>query len=61
MLDLEIEMHSEFANAYRVRGDILADAGRTEEALASYEKGMELAPMRAKRFFQEQIDRLKNQ
>lgn len=61
VLDLESEMNPEFANAYRTRGDILANAGRTDEAIASYEKGMELASERAKRFFQEQIDRLKNQ
>jgi len=61
VLDLESELHPEFANAFRTRGEILANAGRTEEAVASYEKGMELAPMRAKGMFQEQIDRLKNQ
>ena len=59
VLDKEAELHADFTQAYVTRGNILANAGRGDEALAAYEKALEVAPERAKRFIQQRIAALK--
>ena len=59
VFDLESELHPDFPDVYMARGNVLAEAGLTKEALASYEKGKSLASPRSERFFQERIDALK--
>ena len=58
VVDKELSLHDDFADAYGVKGGMLAAAGRTEEALAAYEKGLEVAPERGKRFFRQLIQDL---
>lgn len=60
MLELEIEMNGESASVYFTLGQVQAGAGMREEAIQSFERGMELAPENWKPFYQKQIDRLRN-
>lgn len=60
MLQLEIEVNGESASVYFTLGRVQAGAGMREEAIQSFERGMELAPENWKPFYQKQIDRLRN-
>lgn len=60
ILDLELEMNGESASIYYTLGGIQASAGRHEEAITSYERGLELAQENFKPFFQKEIERLRN-
>ena len=60
VLDKEIELHSEYADVYRVQGAIFEKQGNKENAIASYEKGKSLSSPRRSQFFQQLIDRLNN-
>lgn len=59
VLDKEIELHDEFADVYQVQGQIWAQLGNTDNAIASYEKGKSLSSPRASQRFQAMIDELK--
>ncbi len=59
ILQLEIEMNGESASIYFTLGGVQAGAGMREEAIKSYEKGLELAPENWKSFFRERIERLR--
>lgn len=61
VLNKEIELYPDFADPYVVQGQIWAEMGNTENALASYEKGKALASPRGVRVIQELIDTLNNQ
>ncbi len=60
VLDREIELHNDHTDAYHLQGNIHAEAGRTAEAIASYELAREHASPRAKGRYKELIDKLKN-
>ena len=60
ILQLEIEMNGESASVYFTLGGVQAGAGMREEAIKSYEKGLELAPENLKSFFRQQIERMRN-
>ena len=60
ILQLEIEMNGESASIYFTLGGVQARAGMREEAIKSYESGLELAPEDWKPFFRQQIERLRN-
>lgn len=60
ILQLEIEMNGESASIYFTLGGVQAGAGMQEEALKTYEKGLEIAPEGWKPFFRQQIERLRN-
>lgn len=60
VLDLEIELHDDHTDAYHLQGNIHAEAGRTEQAIASYELARKHASPRAKSRYKELIDKLKN-
>lgn len=59
ILDLEMEMNGESASVYFTRGGIEARAGKREQAIKSYERGLELAPEDWKPFFRQRIDKLR--
>ena len=61
ILQLEIEMSGESASIYFTLGGVQAGAGMHEEAIRSYERGLELAPENWKPFFRERIERLRNE
>lgn len=60
VLDLEIELYDDHADAYHLQGNIHAEAGRTEQAIASYELARKNASPRDKSRYKELIDKLKN-
>lgn len=60
ILQLEIEANGESASTYFTLGDVQVRAGMPEEAIKTYERGLELAPQDWKPFFQKRIDRLRN-
>src|SRR5260370_38816571 len=39
-----LEQHPDFAPAFKLKGMLLEEAGRTTEAAAAYEEGLKLAP-----------------
>jgi len=59
ILDLETEANGEAASTYFTRGGIEARAGMREQALHSFERGLQLAPDDWKPFYQREIDKLK--
>ena len=59
ILELEIEVSGKSANAYFTLGNVQANAGMVDAAIASFEQGSALAPEGFKVFFQQQIDRLR--
>ena len=59
VFELESELHADFPDVYMAKGNLLAEAGRTEEAIASFETGKSLASPRGERVFQQRIDALK--
>jgi len=61
MLNLEIEVNGESPSIYFTLGGVHARAGRRDEAIASYRKGLAIAPDGWKPFFEQQINRLQNQ
>ena len=60
ILDLETEVNGESASTYFTRGTIEANAGMRDQAINSFERGLELAPEDWKSFFRQQIAKLKN-
>lgn len=60
ILQLEIEMNGESASIFFTLGGVQADAGMPEEAIKTYEQGLEIAPEGWKSFFRQQIERLRN-
>lgn len=60
ILQLEIEVNGKSASTYFTLGDVQARAGMREEAIRTYERGLELAPQDWKPFFRQRIDRLRN-
>lgn len=61
MLQLEIEVNGEKASTYFTLGGVQARAGMREEAIKTYQRGLELAPPDWRPFFQQRIDRLQQQ
>jgi tetratricopeptide (TPR) repeat protein len=61
ILDLEIEMNGEAPAIYFALGGVQASAGMRDEAIGSFEKGLQIAPEGWKPFFQKEIDRLRDQ
>ena len=59
MLRLEIEVNGESASTYFTLGRVQAGADMREDALKSFERGLELAPEDWKPFFRQQIERLR--
>lgn len=59
IVQLAIEENGESANALFTLGNVQARAGDREGAIKTFERGKELAPADFKRFFQQQIDRLR--
>ena len=59
ILDLEIEVNGESASTYFTRGGIEANAGMREQAIKSFERGLEIAPEDWKPFFRQRIERLR--
>jgi len=59
IVQLAIDENGESANALFTLGNIQARAGDREGAIKTFERGKELAPEGFKRFFQQQIDRLR--
>ncbi len=59
ILELEIEMNGESAPIYFTPGDVQANAGMRDDAIVSFERGMDIAPEDWTPFFQEQLDRLR--
>ena len=59
ILELEIEVNGESSNVYFTLGGVQARADMREDAIASFEKGLALAPDQFKVFFQREIDRLR--
>ena len=59
ILRLEIEMNGELPGIFYTLGGVQASAGLSDEAISTFEKGLELAPDGWKPFFQQEIDRLK--
>jgi tetratricopeptide (TPR) repeat protein len=60
IVELEIEANGESASTYFTLGGIQASAGMREEAIKTYEKGLELAPEGWKPFFRQRIESLRN-
>ncbi len=61
ILRLELEMNGELPGIFFTLGGVQASAGLDEEAITSFEKGLEIAPDGWKPFFQKEIDELKQQ
>ena len=61
VLDLEKEVNGESASIYFTRGGIEAGAGLRDQAIHSYERGLELAPEDWKPFFRQQLEKLRKQ
>ena len=59
MLRLELEVSGESASTYFTLGRVQAGAGMREDAIKSFERGLELAPADWKQFYQQQLDRLR--
>lgn len=59
ILDLETEISGESASIYFTRGGIQASAGMRDQAIKSFERGLELAPEDWKPFFRQEIERLR--
>ena len=60
VLDKEIELHDDFADVYEVQGQIWMELGKTDNAIASFEKGKSLASPRDSRRYQQMIDKLRS-
>ncbi len=52
-------MNGESAPIYFTLGDVQANAGMRDDAIVSFERGMDIAPEGWTPFFQEQLDRLR--
>jgi hypothetical protein len=61
ILDLEKEVNGESASIYFTRGGIEAGAGLREQAIHSFERGLELAPEDQKPFFRQALEKLRKQ
>jgi tetratricopeptide (TPR) repeat protein len=59
MVQLAIDENGESVNALFTLGNIQVRAGDREAAIATFERGMELAPADLKPFFQQRIDQLR--
>ncbi len=59
VLDLETEVNGESASIYFSRGGIEAGAGMRDQAIKSFERGLELAPEDWKPFFRQEIEKLR--
>ncbi|MCZ6758079.1 MAG: c-type cytochrome [Bacteroidetes bacterium] len=61
ILGLEIEMNGESPSTFYTLGGVQGNAGLRDEAISTFEKGMELAPDGWRPFFQQEIDRLRQE
>ena len=60
ILKLEIKVNGETSSIYYTLGGVEMQAEMTEDAIATLEKGLELAQKGFKPFFQRRLDRLRN-
>ncbi|HSA91596.1 MAG TPA: c-type cytochrome [Terriglobales bacterium] len=61
ILDLEKEVNGESASIYFTRGRIEVHAGLRDQAIHSFERGLELAPEDWKPFFRQQLEKLRKE